>query len=185
SCLAKREIGACISSTPAREFRAAGVERESPKGQACPGCRGVACLPVAEGGENGPRDVLTLEATLGELVVAHARQGLEALGHGARLADPIQELGNPLAQPIKGCRGPPQQVVDCKSGHDDWCPSQWLFVTTYIAWYYIYFTTACCIAAILRCMPFQWQFLEIVMCKPRITRGSLGGPGPALGAAKA
>src|SRR5690242_16885632 len=76
-------------------------------------------LPVAEGGEDGLRDVLALQAALGELVIAHAREGFETLRHGARLSDPVQELVNPLAQAVQNRRSPPQQVVDCESGHDD------------------------------------------------------------------
>ena len=101
---------------------------------------------------------LTLTGTLaglalGQLIVAHARQRLEALRHGARLPDPIQELGNALAKPIKGCRRLPEQVVDCKSGHDDVVLLKSVFVGFYIVWYYIDFTVSWCIAAILRCMP--------------------------------
>src|SRR5262249_9698132 len=103
--------------------------------------------------KNRLRDVLTLEAALGQLVVAHARERLEALGHGASLADPVQELGNPLTQPVKYCRRLAQQVVDCESGHDDLVLLNSSVRDLYIVWYYIDFTVSCCIAAIWRCMP--------------------------------
>ena len=77
------------------------------------------------------------------------RESDEALRHGARLPDPIQELVNPLAHAVQKRRGLPEQVIDCESSHDDVVSFSNRFVhDPNIVWYYIDFTVPCCMAAI-------------------------------------
>src|SRR5215510_7121506 len=108
-------------------------------------------LPVAESFQHRLRDVLALEAALGQLVVAHARERLEALRHGACRPDIIQEVRNPLVQALQQRWSPLDNVVEYEGGHDVLSFSN-SSVASHIGWYYRDFTVLCCIAAILRRM---------------------------------
>src|SRR4029450_13793073 len=127
SRLAKREILKAISSTPARGIRGTGVESIS-RGRAWPE---RFRLPVGESLKHRLRDVLALEPARGQLVVAHARERLEALRHGARLADVVQEVRNSLIEALQQGRRPPDNVVEYECGHLPFFPSQALFGTLY------------------------------------------------------
>src|SRR5262245_25629582 len=146
SRLAKREILKAISSTPARGIRG---DRRRMHFRRGPG-NGPAPfrLPVAESLKHRLRDVLALEAARGQLVVAHARKGLEAFRHGAGLADVVQEVRNSPIHALQQGRRPPDNVVEYECGH---CRSFLLKLSLelYIGWYYRDFTACCCIAAIL------------------------------------